>query len=292
MQRTTPRATQRTTQRINAAHRAMHQVAGLEYNDYIYFMPRREECDGLQALEDNSGWDRYSRCACAGAMISIEGGSVREGQMTLAQGLSAAGEHVVCQAYYVEDTYAKPQYYDSDFTPQRAFRFNGVVRASAVPPLEPSYTLAHMRFTLRVRLAYPGYVRFVLAGGGEEGGDGAASCGSEARQGAPGGQLSGADSEGYRSLTMTIAKVGVYRVCHAFFNELAVAPLEEQALLPYYLTTLLPYYLTTLPPHYLTTSLPTTSLPHYLTTALLLPYYYLSRSRRPSRCRSCRASST
>lgn len=256
--RTTPRATQRSTQRTNSAQRAMHQVAGLDYNDYVMFMPRREECDGLKALEDNSGWDRYSRCACAGAMISVEGGSVREGQMTLPQGLSVAGEHVVCQAYYVEDTYLKPQYYDSDFTPQRAFPFFGVVRASVVPPLEPSHTLAHMRFTLRMRLAYPGYVRFVLVEDGEEGGDSAALCGSEARQGAPGGEL-GELIEGYRSLTMTIAKVGVYRVCHAFVNELASASsdnelAEEQALPRYYLVTLLPCYLATslLPYCYLT----------------------------------------
>jgi hypothetical protein len=251
MQRTTPRATQRThaahpfsapTQRTNSAHRATRQVDGLEYNDYVYFMPVREECDGLKALEDNSGWDRYSRCACAGTMISVEGGEVREGQMTLSQGLSTAGEHVVCQAYFVEDTYAKPQYYDSDFTPQRAFRFDGIVRAEVVPPLEPSHTLAHMRFTLRVRLPYPGYVRFVLAEGGEAGGDAAALCNAEAREGAPGGKLSGdengrPDSEGYRSLTMTIAKVGVYRVCHAFFNELATSQTEEQALPPCHLPT-------------------------------------------------------
>jgi len=56
---------------------APRQVVGLEYNDYVYFMPRREHCDDLKALEDNAGWDRYSRCACAGAMISIEGGEVR-----------------------------------------------------------------------------------------------------------------------------------------------------------------------------------------------------------------------
>ena len=61
----------------DAAHRAARQVVGLEYNDYVYFMPRREHCDDLKALEDNAGWDRYSRCACAGAMISIEGGEVR-----------------------------------------------------------------------------------------------------------------------------------------------------------------------------------------------------------------------
>ena len=63
--------------RTDSAHRAARQVVGLEYNDYVYFMPRREHCDGLKALEDNAGWDRYSRCACAGAMISIEGGEVR-----------------------------------------------------------------------------------------------------------------------------------------------------------------------------------------------------------------------
>ena len=132
--------------------------------------------------------------------------------MTLSQGLSAEGEHVVCHAYYVEDTFAKPQYYDSDFTPQRAFRFDGVVRTSVVPPLEPSATLAHMRFTLRVRLAYPGYLRFVL----DEGGDDAALCSPQAREGAPGGPLSDVDSEGYRSLTMTIVTVTrMCRVCHA-----------------------------------------------------------------------------
>ena len=63
--------------RTDSAHRAPRQVVGLEYNDYVYFMPRREHCDDLKALEDNAGWDRYSRCACAGAMISIEGGEVR-----------------------------------------------------------------------------------------------------------------------------------------------------------------------------------------------------------------------
>ena len=115
-----------------------------------------------------------------------------------------------------------------------------------------------MRFTLRMRLAYPGYVRFVLVEDGEEGGDSAALCGSEARQGAPGGEL-GELIEGYRSLTMTIAKVGVYRVCHAFVNELASASsdnelAEEQALPRYYLVTLLPCYLATslLPYCYLT----------------------------------------
>ena len=132
--------------------------------------------------------------------------------MTLSQGLSAEGEHVVCHAYYVEDTFAKPQYYDSDFTPQRAFRFDGAVRTSVVPPLEPSATLAHMRFTLRVRLAYPGYLRFVL----DEGGDDATLCSPQAREGAPGGPLSDVDSEGYRSLTMTIVTVTrMCRVCHA-----------------------------------------------------------------------------
>ena len=65
---------------------------------------------------------------------------------------------------------------------------------------------------------------------------------AEAREGAPGGKLSGdengrPDSEGYRSLTMTIAKVGVYRVCHAFFNELATSQTEEQALPPCHLPT-------------------------------------------------------
>ena len=204
---------------------ATHQVIGPEYNDFVYFMPRREECDALMALSDNVGWDGYSRCACAGAVLSVEGGAVRDGQMTLPQGLLSPGEHVVCQAYYVEDTYAKPEYFDADFTPVRAFRFDGVVRASVVPPLEPSESLVHMLFTLRVRLAHPGYVRFVLA----DGGDGAASCSFEARQGAPGGELSAIDCDGYRSLTLTVAEPGVYRVCHAFFNELAAAPLEEQA---------------------------------------------------------------
>ena len=126
--------------------------------------------------------------------------------------IETEGEHVVCHAYYVEDTFAKPQYYDSDFTPQRAFRFDGVVRTSVVPPLEPSATLAHMRFTLRVRLAYPGYLRFVL----DEGGDDATLCSPQAREGAPGGPLSEVDSEGYRSLTMTIVTVTrMCRVCHA-----------------------------------------------------------------------------
>ena len=71
-------------------------------------------------------------------MLTAMGGEVRGDQLMLLSGIDREGEFVVCHAYYIEDTYAKPQYYDEDFVPQRAYKFNGVYRDTVVPVLEPS----------------------------------------------------------------------------------------------------------------------------------------------------------
>ncbi len=207
------------------------KVLGLEYNDYVYFIPTRPECeDSLRAREDDAGWDAYSRCACRGSMLTAMGGEVRGDQLMLSSGIDREGEFVVCHAYYIEDTYAKPQYYDEDFVPQRAYKFNGVYRDTVVPVLEPSSTLVHMLFTLRVYLRFPGYLRFIRVVHDEDGNQVSGhSCSEEARQGAVGGELSAVDAWGYRYITLTFAVPGVYRVCHAFVNELSADSTEDEA---------------------------------------------------------------
>ena len=200
------------------------QVTGVDYNDYVKFMPVRAECAHLKSRDDDEGWDKYSRCVCSGAEGSTQGGEVRGGSLTILGGLRVYGEHIVCHAYYVEDTYAKPTYFDSDFIPQRDVSFYGVARHAVVPPLEPSATLVHLDTTLRVLLAYPGYLRFVLVREGV-----APSCDATARADAPGGELSDVGADGYRELRLTITQPGFYRVCHAFANELAASSVESAA---------------------------------------------------------------
>jgi hypothetical protein len=129
-------------------------------------------------------------------MLTAMGGEVRGDQLMLLSGIDREGEFVVCHAYYIEDTYAKPQYYDEDFVPQRAYKFNGVYRDTVVPVLEPSSTFVHMLFTLRVYLRFPGYLRFIRVVHDEDGNQVSGhSCSEEARQGAVGGGLSATVAE-------------------------------------------------------------------------------------------------
>ena len=193
-------------------------VTGVDYNDYVKFVPVNPACDHLLNARDDEG-GTGTTCACQGAEGSTQGGEVRGGSMTLAGGIREYGAHVVCHAYYIEDTYAKPHYYDSDFVPQRAVA-STAWHAARSPP-QPSATLVHLDTTLGVALPYPGYSHLLVA-------DGAAA--PRARGGAR-------SRAAYRPSTPTASArsadhpaAGHLPRLHAFYNELAAAPTRASAL--------------------------------------------------------------
>jgi len=206
---------------------------GAAVGDVIKFMPRRTTCDAL-ALEP-IGSPAYRACACEGAADSAQGGALGPlGLLQLLTPIATEGEHVVCHAFRPAPGSSVPLS-DAAFEPQRTVRFEGVVRSAAVSTLGPNSTLVHMELVVGVTTPYAGYVRFVLAPGGNEGaapgsgrrltagaqanGDPCADAASLVVS-APGGALGAMDGDGVRQLQVHFEAAGTYRMCHAYQSQL------------------------------------------------------------------------
>lgn len=189
---------------------------GATDGDAIKLMPHRAECDQYVDLPPTD--QTYSECACAGARLSDQGGSMLDSLVPLLTGVRVLGRHIVCHGF-AATAFDAAALTDSDYEPQRGLIFEGVNRSSAVSALLPNATLTHFLTTYRIPTRYEGYLRFVRFPGGEAAleADSAGDVCSDAAalvRDAPGGALSAGEVE--RRIVVQLDMSGVYGVCHAF----------------------------------------------------------------------------